>query len=131
MIPPGRSGRRRRCWNGWAGRPAWPHTYLPIVVFALANGLFGLWGAIWCAVGVAVALCALRLIRREPVMPAISGLIGVAVASFVAYRTAYDRATLTLFAVFAARFVAPGDPGRSPCPHRRRRPLRDNPLRGR
>ncbi|MEV6594780.1 DUF3159 domain-containing protein [Streptomyces acidicola] len=135
------------------------YTYLPILVFVLTNTLLGLKGAIGSAVAVAVGLCVLRLTRKEPVMPAVSGLFGVAVASFIAYRTgsakgfflvgiwaslvqaalvlisvlirrplvgvvvnlvngggqawrrdkptlfAYDIATLTLFAVFAARFI--------------------------
>ncbi|WP_267717182.1 DUF3159 domain-containing protein [Streptomyces sp. CoH17] len=135
------------------------YTYLPILVFVLTNSLFGLKGAIGSAIAVAVGLCILRLTRKEPVMPAVSGLFGVAVASYIAYQTgsakgfflvgiwaslikaaimlfsvlirwplvgvlvnlvnsggpswrrdkatlfAYDIATLTLFAVFAARFI--------------------------
>lgn len=135
------------------------YTGVPIVVFAVVNAAFGLAAGIWSAIGVAVAISVLRLVRKEPVMPAVSGLFGVAVAAFIAYRTgsakgffligiwsslliggvlllsvlvrwplvgvvvnlvsgkgtawhgdrksvyAYDIATLTLVAVFAARFV--------------------------
>ncbi|MFE6488664.1 DUF3159 domain-containing protein [Streptomyces sp. NPDC057757] len=60
---------------------------LPIVAFVLANSAFGLTYAICIAVGVAVAISVLRLIRKEPLQPALSGLFGVAVASFVAWKT--------------------------------------------
>ncbi|GAA4814006.1 DUF3159 domain-containing protein [Streptomyces ziwulingensis] len=63
------------------------YTMLPIVAFVLANASLGLTPAIVTACGVAVALSALRLARKEPVQPALSGLFGVAVASFVAWKT--------------------------------------------
>ncbi|MFI5808189.1 DUF3159 domain-containing protein [Streptomyces sp. NPDC051561] len=63
------------------------YTMLPIVAFVLANAALGLMPAIFTAVGVGVALSVLRLVRKEPVQPALSGLFGVAVASFVAWKT--------------------------------------------
>ncbi|NEB77392.1 DUF3159 domain-containing protein [Streptomyces sp. SID14478] len=60
---------------------------LPIVAFVVANSSFGLTYAICIAVGVAVAISVLRLVRKEPLQPALSGLFGVAVASFVAWKT--------------------------------------------
>jgi hypothetical protein len=60
---------------------------LPIVAFVLANSSFGLTAAICAAVGVALAISVLRLVRKESVQPALSGLFGVAVASFVAWKT--------------------------------------------
>lgn len=63
------------------------YTALPITAFVLANASLGLTPAIFIAVGVALAICVLRLVRKEPLQPALSGLFGVAVASFVAYRT--------------------------------------------
>ncbi|MGW0178032.1 DUF3159 domain-containing protein [Nocardia sp. NPDC003345] len=132
---------------------------LPVVVFVIANAVGGLSAGVWSAVAFAAALAVFRLLRREPVQPAVSGLFGVAVAAGVAYWTgsakdffllniwqslicavlvlftvvvrrplvglvwnalnsagnawradrvslrAYDIATLTLVAVFAARFV--------------------------
>ncbi|WP_329050168.1 DUF3159 domain-containing protein [Streptomyces violaceus] len=60
---------------------------LPIVAFVLANASFGLTAAICTAVGVALAISALRLVRKEPLQPEFSGLFGVAVASFVAWKT--------------------------------------------
>lgn len=63
------------------------YTMLPIVAFVLANASFGLTAAVCTAVGVGLAISALRLIRKEPVYPAFSGLFGVAVAAFVAWKT--------------------------------------------
>ncbi|GAA2800571.1 DUF3159 domain-containing protein [Saccharopolyspora taberi] len=63
------------------------YSSVPIVVFVLVNTLGNLTAAIWSAVGVAVAIAVVRLVRREPVQPAISGVIGVAVCSFIAYRS--------------------------------------------
>lgn len=60
---------------------------IPVVVFVLANALFGLMPAIWIALGSAVAITVLRVVRKEPVQPAISGFLGVAIAAFIAYRT--------------------------------------------
>jgi len=68
------------------------YSTIPVLLFVgvylLAHSL--VW-AIWAAVASAVAILALRLIRREPVQPAISGLLGVAVAAFIAYRTGSAR----------------------------------------
>ncbi|TWH19069.1 uncharacterized protein DUF3159 [Prauserella rugosa] len=60
---------------------------VPVVVFVIANALFGLMPGIWIAVGSAVAITVLRIVRKEPVQPAISGFLGVAIAAFIAYRT--------------------------------------------
>ncbi|GAA0541095.1 membrane protein [Saccharopolyspora subtropica] len=63
------------------------YSAVPIVVFVLVNSLTGLMPAIWSAIGVAVAIAVFRLVRREPLQPAISGVLGVAVCSFIAYRS--------------------------------------------
>jgi len=63
------------------------YTMLPIVAFVLANASWGLTVAICTAVGVGIAISVLRLVRKEPLQPALSGLFGVAVASFVAWKT--------------------------------------------
>ncbi|MFJ2740581.1 DUF3159 domain-containing protein [Streptomyces sp. NPDC087440] len=63
------------------------YTMLPVVAFVVANASLGLTAAIATAVGVGIALTVLRLVRKEPVQPALSGLFGVAVASFVAWKT--------------------------------------------
>ncbi|MFJ4716308.1 DUF3159 domain-containing protein [Streptomyces sp. NPDC088785] len=63
------------------------YTSLPIVAFVVANASAGLTAAIIVAFAVAVGITVLRLVRKEPLQPAISGLFGVAVASFVAWKT--------------------------------------------
>ncbi len=61
---------------------------VPVVVFVTAQAIFGvLVASIVAAVVVALAVAGWRLMRGEPVQPALSGLFGVAVCAFVAYRT--------------------------------------------
>jgi hypothetical protein len=64
---------------------------VPVVVFVAVNPLAGLVPAIWTSLGVAVALGVWRLARREAVQPAVSGILGVALCSFIAYRTGEAR----------------------------------------
>jgi hypothetical protein len=64
---------------------------VPVVVFVAVNPLAGLVAAIWASLGVAIALGAWRLVRREPVQPAVSGILGVALCAFIAYRTGEAR----------------------------------------
>ncbi|HEX3785113.1 MAG TPA: DUF3159 domain-containing protein [Pseudonocardiaceae bacterium] len=47
--------------------------------------------SIWASVASAVLILIWRLVRREKIQPAISGLLGVAVAAFIAYRTGSAR----------------------------------------
>ncbi|MFR9729273.1 DUF3159 domain-containing protein [Saccharopolyspora sp. MS10] len=63
------------------------YSAVPIVVFVVVNSITGLMPAIWAAVGLAVAIAVWRVVRKEPVQPAISGVLGVAVCSFIAYRS--------------------------------------------
>ncbi|MGZ4552517.1 MAG: DUF3159 domain-containing protein, partial [Mycobacteriaceae bacterium] len=60
---------------------------LPVVVFVIVNSFAGLTGAMWSAVAAAVAIAGLRLVRREGLQPAVSGLFGVAIAAYLAHRT--------------------------------------------
>lgn len=60
---------------------------VPVLVFVVANTLLGLTVAIWAAVGSGVAVAGWRLLRRQGLQPAVSGLLGVAVAAFIAHRT--------------------------------------------
>ncbi|MGP4017362.1 DUF3159 domain-containing protein [Saccharopolyspora sp. 5N708] len=63
------------------------YSAVPIVVFVLVSSVTSLMPAIWSAIGVAIAIAVFRLVRKEPLQPAISGVIGVAVCSFIAYRS--------------------------------------------
>ncbi len=64
---------------------------VPVVVFVAVNPLIGLQLAIWAAMGAAVAVGVWRLVRREPLQPAVSGIFGVAICAFIAYRTGEAR----------------------------------------
>jgi hypothetical protein len=64
---------------------------IPVLVYVAVNPLAGLAPAIWAALGVAIALGVWRLIRREAVQPAVSGIVGVALCAFIAYRTGEAR----------------------------------------
>ncbi|HEX8934703.1 MAG TPA: DUF3159 domain-containing protein, partial [Pseudonocardiaceae bacterium] len=64
---------------------------VPVVVFVAVNPLAGLPPAIWASLGVALALGVWRLVRREVLQPAVSGILGVAVCAFIAYRTGEAR----------------------------------------
>ena len=67
--------------GGWRGML---DATLPTVAFIVANSLAGLRPGIWSALAVAVLLFALRLVRRESVQQAFSGLFGVAIAVAIA-----------------------------------------------
>ncbi|MTD53983.1 DUF3159 domain-containing protein [Amycolatopsis pithecellobii] len=73
----------------------------PIAVFVLVNAFFGLQAGIWSAVGSAVAITVLRVVRKEPLQPAISGFFGVAIAAFIAYRTGSAKGFF-LFGIWAS-----------------------------
>jgi len=77
------------------------YSSLPVIVFVLANSFFGLTAAIWTSVGSAVAITVLRLVRKEPLQPAISGFFGVAIAAFIAYRTGSAKGFF-LFGIYAS-----------------------------
>ncbi|WP_091293157.1 DUF3159 domain-containing protein [Amycolatopsis xylanica] len=77
------------------------YSSVPVVVFVLANAFFGLMPGIWCAVGSAVAITVLRIVRKEPLQPAISGFFGVAIAAFIAYRTGSAKGFF-LFGIWAS-----------------------------
>jgi hypothetical protein len=61
------------------------YSSLPVLVFVGTSRLLGLATASGAAIGVATLILLWRLIRRESVQPAVSGLIGVAVCVLIAY----------------------------------------------
>jgi len=68
------------------------YSSVPVLVFvAVYLPTHSLAASVWSAVGSAVAILIWRLVRREPIQPAISGVLGVAVAAFIAYRTGSAR----------------------------------------
>ncbi|MQA15277.1 MAG: DUF3159 domain-containing protein [Pseudonocardiaceae bacterium] len=64
---------------------------IPVIVFVLVNPLVGLQPAIWTALGSAIVVGGWRVIRREPLQPAVSGVLGVAICAFIAYQTGEAR----------------------------------------
>ncbi|MGH3831114.1 MAG: DUF3159 domain-containing protein [Pseudonocardiaceae bacterium] len=64
---------------------------IPAVVFVAVNPLAGLQPAIWASLGVAVAVGVWRRLRREPLQPAVSGILGVALCAFIAHHTGQAR----------------------------------------
>jgi hypothetical protein len=67
--------------GGWRGML---DASLPTIAFIVGNSLGELRAGIWAAVGAAVLVFALRLLRRESVQQAVSGLFGVAIAVGIA-----------------------------------------------
>lgn len=63
------------------------YSAVPIVAFVLINSVAGLMAAIWGAIGIAVLIAIVRMVRKEPLQPAISGVLGVAICSFIAYQS--------------------------------------------
>lgn len=60
---------------------------LPILVLIPVNNRFGLLPALIAALGVALAVAVLRIVRKENLQPAISGLFGVAIGAGIAWYT--------------------------------------------
>ncbi|AQA05147.1 hypothetical protein BVC93_25155 [Mycobacterium sp. MS1601] len=60
---------------------------VPSIVFVAADAMAGLHVAVVLAVGSGAGIAVLRLLRREPLQPALSGLLGVGIAAFIAYTT--------------------------------------------
>jgi hypothetical protein len=74
--------------GGWRGML---DATLPTVAFIVANSLGGLRPGIYAALGAAVLVFLLRLLRRESVQQGVSGLFAVAVAVAIAARSGEAR----------------------------------------
>jgi hypothetical protein len=57
------------------------------LIYASLPTVTGLHTAVALAMGAGAGIALLRLLRKEPVQPALSGLLGVAIAAFIAYQT--------------------------------------------
>ena len=77
------------------------YSSVPVIVFVLLNAIFSLTVAIWGSIGSAVAITVLRVVRKEPLQPAISGFFGVAIAAFIAFRTGSAKGFF-LFGIWAS-----------------------------
>jgi hypothetical protein len=78
--------------GGWRGMI---DTSLPTLAFVVANAVDGLRTGIWAALAVALLVFVLRLVRRESVQQAVSGLFAVGVAVAIA---AYSGQARNFFA---------------------------------
>lgn len=58
---------------------------LPVLVLVPVNSQRGLTPALMAAVGVSILVFAWRMVRRETVMPAVSGLMGVGICALIAW----------------------------------------------
>ncbi len=65
---------------------------VPVVVFVVANIALELRAAVIAALAAGVAIAAWRIVRRQPLQPAVSGLFGVGIAAYLAYRSGEARA---------------------------------------
>ena len=74
--------------GGWRGMV---DATLPTVAFIVANAVDGLRTGIWAALGVALLIFLLRLVRRESVQQAVSGLFGVGIAVAIAAASGQAR----------------------------------------
>ncbi|WP_346764533.1 DUF3159 domain-containing protein [Rhodococcus sp. HNM0569] len=81
------------------------YSSVPILVFVPVNALWNLTVAIWTALGVAAAIMVVRLIRREPLQPAVSGFFGVGISAFIAHRTG-DAKGYFLFGIYTSLVYA-------------------------
>ncbi|MCE7009679.1 DUF3159 domain-containing protein [Kibdelosporangium philippinense] len=73
-------------WEQMGGLVGFVSASVPVAVFVIVNIATSMGPAIWSAVGAAVLIAVIRIIRKEQLMPAISGIFGVAIAAFIAYR---------------------------------------------
>ncbi|MDI2030912.1 DUF3159 domain-containing protein [Saccharopolyspora sp. TS4A08] len=86
--PEGRTGvSEQTLLEQMGGVSGLAYSAVPIVVFVVVSSFTSMMPAIWASIGVAVAIAIFRMVRKEPLQPAISGVLGVAVCSFIAYRS--------------------------------------------
>ena len=64
---------------------------IPVAVFVVVNIVAALQVALIAALVSGVAIAIWRIVRKQPLQPAVSGLIGVGIAAFIAYRTGEAR----------------------------------------
>lgn len=99
--PDGTEEREQTLLEQMGGISGLIYSSVPVLVFVLLNSLFGLMPAIWGSLGSAAAITVLRMVRKEPLQPAISGFFGVGIAAFIAYRTGSAKGFF-LFGIWAS-----------------------------
>ncbi len=73
------------------GVPGIVASSIPVAVFVVVNIVTSLQPALIAALVAGVAIAVWRIVRKQALQPAVSGLIGVGVAAFIAYRTGEAR----------------------------------------
>ena len=108
--PGTREAYRQQMLNGIGGWSGSIITAIPTVVFVAVNAITTLRWSIIAAVGSALLLAAYRLARKQSVQQAMTGLLGVVVASIIAARTGQAKGYFLLGIwssfVYAAAFAA-------------------------
>jgi hypothetical protein len=89
--------------GGWSGTVV---AAIPPVVFVIVNALTSLRPAIIAALASGVAVALYRLVRREPLQQAVTGLFSVAVAAAIAARTGQARGFFLLGIAAAIGYAA-------------------------
>ena len=74
--------------GGWRGMA---DATVPTLAFIVANSIDGLRTGIWAALGAALVIFLIRLVRRESVQQAVSGLFGVGIAVAIAAASGQAR----------------------------------------
>jgi len=64
---------------------------IPVAVFVVVNIAAALQPALIAAIAAGVGIAIWRVARKQPLQPAVSGLFGVGIAAFIAYRTGEAR----------------------------------------
>lgn len=78
---------------------------LPPILFVIVNAIFSLKAAVISALGLAVLMASLRIIRRQPWFYALGGLLGVGLAAGLALLTR-NAASYFLPAIFSSALMA-------------------------
>ncbi|BBY96297.1 membrane protein [Mycobacterium gallinarum] len=86
---------------------------VPTIAYVIVDAIAGLTAAVVVAVGAGAGLIVVRLLRKEPLQPAVSGLLGVVVAALIAYYTGSAEnyflpgiwLSLAMTAVFTASLI--------------------------
>lgn len=73
------------------GVPGIVASTIPVAVFVVVNVLTALQPALVAALAAGVAVAVWRIVRRQRLQPAVSGLFAVGIAAFIAYRTGEAR----------------------------------------
>ncbi len=100
-TPEGEEQQQQTLLEQMGGISGLIYSSVPVLVFVLLNSLFGLTVGIWGALGSAALITVVRVVRKEPLQPAISGFFGVGIAAFIAYRTGSAKGFF-LFGIWAS-----------------------------